>query len=108
MGDSQHLQKSSISNGKVAFRGIKADDSLVRKCNKKATFFNKNTPQLKNSKEEIYIKETIALPLSGGDLPEIVSIHQLRDIHPMVRNLFLNAKVSNFSLAGRMQYFVKH
>lgn len=75
----------------------------------KGNFFQqKHSSAKKQSKEEIYIKETIALPLSGGDLPEILPIHQLRDIHPMVRNLFLNAKVSNFPLAGRMQYFVKH
>ena len=109
-GDSQYLQKSLITNGKVVVvKGIKTEDSLARKHNKKATFFNKNIAQLKkNSKGEIYIKETVPLPLSGGSLPEIVSLHQLREIHPLVRNLFPNVKVSNFPLAGRLQYFVKH
>ena len=72
--------KSSITNGEVSVIGIKADDSLVRKYNKKATFSNKNIPQL---------KENTA-------------------IHPMVKNLFPNVKVSNFPLAGRLQYLVKH
>ena len=109
-GDSQHLRKSSITNGKVvAVEGIKTEDSLVRKYNKKATFFNKNVPQLKkHSKEEIFIKETVPLLLSGGSLPEIVPLHQLRDIHPLVQNLFPNVKVSNFPPAGRLKYFVKH
>ena len=74
----QPLQNSSITNGKLAVKGIKPEDSLVRKYNKKATFFNKNIPQLiKNSKEEIYIKETVLLPVSGGNLPEIVPIRTL-------------------------------
>ena len=94
----QHLQKSWITNSKVvANRGIKTEDSLVGKCNKKATFFNKNIPHLKkHSKEEIYIKETVLLPLLGGNLPEIVPLHQLRDIQLLVRNLFPNVKVSIF------------
>ena len=51
-GDSQHLQKSLITNGKVvAVKGIETEDSLVRKYNKKATFFNKNIPQLKKTQQ---------------------------------------------------------
>ena len=64
-GNSQHSQKSSITNVKLAIKGIKIEDCLVRKYNKKATFFFNNIPQLKqHSKEEIYIKETVPLPLS--------------------------------------------
>ena len=64
-GNSQHLQKSSITNVKLAIKGIKIEDCLVRKYSKKATFFFNNIPQLKqHSKEEIYIKETVPLPLS--------------------------------------------
>ena len=93
----------------MAIKGIKTEDSLVRKYNKKTIFFNKNIPQLKkHSKEEIYIKETVPLPLLGGSLPEILPLHQLRDIHPLVRNLFPNIKVGNFPLARRLQYFVNH
>ena len=52
MGDSQLLQKSLITNGKVvAVKGIKTEASLVRKYNKKATFFNKNIPQLKKTQQ---------------------------------------------------------
>ena len=65
---------------KSSITSTKADDSLVRKYNKKATFLNKNILQL---------KENTA-------------------IHPMVQNLFPNVKVSNFPLAGPLQYFVKH
>ena len=72
--------KSSITNGEVSAIGIKADDSLVRKYNKKATFSNKNIPQL---------KENTA-------------------VHPIMQNLFPNVKVSNFPLAGGLQYLVKH
>ena len=72
--------KSSITNGEVSVIGIKADDSLVRKYSKKATFFNKNIPQLKEN----------------------------TTIHPMMQNLFPNVKVSNFPLAGGLQYLVKH
>ena len=86
----------------MAVKGIKTEDFLARKYNKKAAFFNKNIPKLKkHSKEKVYIKETVPLPISGGNLPEIVPIHQLRDIHPMVQNLFPNVKVSSFPLAGR-------
>ena len=93
----------------MTIKSIKTEDSLVRKYNKKATFFNKNIPQLKkHSKEEFYIKETVPLPLLGGSLPEIVPLHQLRDIHPLLRNLIPNVKVGNFPLAGRLQYFVNH
>ena len=104
-GDWQHLQKCLITNVKVvAVKGIKTEGFRVIKYNKKATFFNKNFRQLKkHNKEEIYIKETVPLPLSGGSLPEIVALHQLTDTHPMVRNLFPNVKVGNFSLAGRLQ-----
>ena len=38
----------------------------------------------KHSKEEIFTKETFPLPLLGGNLPEIVSLHQLRHIHLLV------------------------
>ena len=45
--------KSSITNGKVS---VKADDSLVRKYNKKVTFFNRNIPKLKeNTTKKKYI-----------------------------------------------------
>ena len=54
------------------------------------------------------MKVTVPLTVSGGNLPEIVPIHHLRDIHQMVQNLFPNVKVSNFPLAGPLQYFVKH
>lgn len=75
-GNSQHSQKSFIINGKVEVKGIKTEDSLARKYNKKAAFFNKNIPQLKkHSKEKVYIKETVPLPISGGNLPEIVPIY---------------------------------
>ena len=40
-----------------------------------------------NIKHQIYIKENVPLPPSGGNLPEIFPIHQLRDIHAMVRKL---------------------
>ena len=51
--DLQHLRKSLITNGKVvAVKGIKAEDSLVRKYNKKPDFFNKNIPRLKNTARE--------------------------------------------------------
>ena len=47
-GDLQHLRKSLITNGKVvAVKCIKSEDPLVRKYNKRATFFNSNIPQLK-------------------------------------------------------------
>ena len=84
-GDSQNLRKSLITNGKVvAVKGIKTEDSLVRKYNKKATFFNKNIPQLKkHSKEEIYIKQNVPLPLLGGSLPEIVPLHQFKGYTPI-------------------------
>ena len=73
----------------MAIKGIKTEDSLVRKYNKKTTFFNKNIPQLKkHSKEEIYIKETVPLPLLDGRLRETVPLHQLSDIHPLVQKYF--------------------
>ena len=111
-GNSQHSQKSLITNDKVvSAKDIKTEDSLVRKYNEKATFFNKNIPQLKKHiKEEIYVKETIPLPLLGGSLPEIVPLHQLRYINPLVQNSKCkgpNVKVSNFPVAGRLEYFVK-
>ena len=62
----------------------------------------------KHSTEEIYNKETVLLALLGKSLSEIVSLHQLRHIHQLVQNLFPNVKVSNFPLAGRLQYFGKH
>ena len=53
------------------------EDSLVKKYNHKTTFLNKNIPQLKkHGREEIYIKETVRLPLLGGSLTEIVPLHQ--------------------------------
>ena len=49
-GDSQYLQKSLITNSKVvAVKGVKIEDSLVRKYYKKESFFNKNIPQLKKT-----------------------------------------------------------
>ena len=45
--------KSSITNGEVS---VKTDDSLVRKYNKKVTFFNRNIPKLKeNTTRQKYI-----------------------------------------------------
>ena len=66
----------------MAVKDIKTENSLVTKYNKNLTFFNKNIYQLKkHNKEEIFFKEIVPLPLSGGSLPEIVPLHQLRDIH---------------------------
>ena len=75
--DSQHLQKCLTTNGKVVpIKGVKKEDSLIRKYNKKEIFFNKNILQLKKpSKEGIYIKKADPLPLWGGSLPEIVPLH---------------------------------
>ena len=95
-------KKLGYQRQSVGYQGYKTEGSLVRKYKKKATFFNKIIPQLKkHSKEEIYIKEAVPLPLSGGSLSEIVP---LRDLHPLLRNLFPNVKVGNFLLAGRLQY----
>ena len=42
------------------------------------------------------------VPLLGGSLSETVPLYQLRDIDPLVQNLFPNVKVGNFPLAGRL------
>ena len=60
-GNSQHLQKSFIINGKVEVKGIKTEDSLARKYNKKAAFFNKNIPQLKKHSKEKFISRKLFL-----------------------------------------------
>ena len=93
----------------MSVKGIKTENSLVRKYNKKATFCNKNIPRLKKySKGEIYIKETIPLPLSGGSLPEIVPL--LGDIAtpPLVGNLSISkCKSQQFSFSRKAAIFWK-
>ena len=103
--DSQHLQKSSVTNGRVAVKDIKKFP--VKKIQQKGNFLQEKQKK-KHSKEKVYIKEIVPLPFAGRDLPEIVLIQQLRNIHPMVRNLCRIVIASNFSLAGRLQYIVKH
>ena len=52
----------AVGNGKVvAVKGIKTEDSLVKKYNKKATFFNKNIPQLKNTARKKFISRKLFL-----------------------------------------------
>ena len=64
----------------MAVKGIKAKDTLVWKYKKKPILSNKNISQLKqHNKEEIYLKEAVSLLPSGGNLPEIAPIYQLRD-----------------------------
>ena len=85
-------------------QGYKKEDYLVRKYNKKATLFNKNIPELKtHSKKEICFKETVPLPISGRILPEIVPLHQLRDIYPLLRNY----KNQQFSSSRKTAIFCK-
>ena len=82
---------------------------LVRKQHKKATYFSKTFPlPRKHSKEQTYLQKSILLSIASGNLPGIVPVHQLKDVHPIVQNLFWNVRVSNFLLAGRLKYFVKN
>ena len=60
-GNSQYLQKSSITKGKLAVKSIKTEYSLVRKYNEKTTFLNKNIPQLKNKARKKSISRKLFL-----------------------------------------------
>ena len=99
-----HYQRRSVSHRYQSRR------CPGKKIQQRGNFLQQklSSAKRKHRKEEIYIKVTVPLTVPVGNLPEIVPIHQLRHIHPMVQNLFPNVKVSNFLLAGVLQYFVKH
>ena len=133
-GDLQHLRKILITNGKVvAVKGIKTEDFLVKKYNKRQLSYTKTFLSQKKTQQgrNLYqancssttfrwkFTRNISITPAKGYTPvgkKIISntpvkgytLHQLRDIHPLVRNLFPNVKVSNFPIAGRLQLFVKH
>ena len=47
-------------------------------------------------------------PLPKTHFPEIVSMHQLKHVHPLILKLFPKEKIGKFSLAGTLQYFFKN
>ena len=89
-------------------QGYKSRRYPGMKIQQKGNFLQqKHSSAKKHNKVEIFIKKAVPLPLASGNLPEIVLIHQLRDTQSC-QTLVPNVKVSNFFLAGRLQYFIKH
>ena len=56
------------------------------------------------TKKETFLNKTSPLPKTH--FPEIVPMHQLKHVHPLVLNLFSKKEIRNFPLAGRLQYFL--
>ena len=60
--------------------------------------------QAVDSKVKISTKESFFNML----FPPIISIEDLRNVHPWVKSLFSARKVPNLPLTGRLKYFWKH
>ena len=62
--------------------------------------------RISSTKKETFLNTTSPLPKSH--FPEIVPMHQLKHVHPLVLNLFPKWEIGNFPLAGRLQYFLEN
>ena len=59
--------------------------------------------RVSSTKKEISLNITSPLPKTY--FLEIVPMHQLKHVHPLVLTLFPKGEIGNFPLAGRLQYF---
>ena len=62
--------------------------------------------RVSSTKKEISLN--ITSPLPKTHFPEIVPMHQLKHVHPLILNLFPKGKTGNFPLTGRLQYFLEN
>ena len=62
--------------------------------------------RVSSTKKETFINTTS--PLQKSHFSEIVPLHQLKHVHPLVLKLFPKGKIGNFPLAGRLQYFLEN
>ena len=62
--------------------------------------------RVSSTKKETFLN--ITSPLPKTHFPEIVPIHQLENVHPLVLNFFPKGEIGNFPHAGRLQYFLEN
>ena len=62
--------------------------------------------RVSSTKKEISLN--ITSPLPKTHFSEIVPMHQLKHVHPLVLNLFPKGEIGNFPLAGKLQYFLEN
>ena len=66
----------------------------------------KHLVRVSSTKKETFLNTTSPLPKTH--FPEIVPMHQLKHVHPLVLNFFPKGEIGNFPHAGRLQYFLEN